>query len=372
MRKYVVLILVVLVGFKAPDNNSIRIQGVYTVAPKPGEKVYVTILKDAKTKQRDFIDSTIVKKGKFAFSFKALKPGRYELGNSGGQYFPIYLDYGLSDVFIDSSFARAKVRGNITDSLIKKYEQAGSSLSMLQLGAALMSMKYKNEGKEIPDSMMTTLREGLDKWTEVRKESGAEIGKRKDLAAAYVLANGAAGQFSTPELNDIYNGMPIHVKNAPYGLDFKNLLDKLNSLAVGVKAPAFSQKNTEGADVYLTDFVKGKKLVLIDFWASWCGPCRKENPNVVALYNKFKSNGFDIMGVSLDSKKDDWIKAIADDQLMWTQVSDLGGWKNSVATLYNVSAVPHTLLLDGNGVIVARNLRGKELEDKVEEICGKP
>ena len=108
--------------------------------------------------------------------------------------------------------------------------------------------------------------------------------------------------------------------------------------------------------------------MLIDFWASWCGPCRAENPNVKKAYEKFRGKNFEILAVSLDNKKDAWLKAIADDGLPWLHVSDLKGWKNEVAVQYNVQAVPQNWLVDPNGVIIAKNMRGEELEKKLEEL----
>ncbi|HEY8387863.1 MAG TPA: TlpA disulfide reductase family protein [Parasegetibacter sp.] len=361
----------VFLAFSANAQQQIKISGTYNVIPKAGEKVFLTVLLDPKTKSRNFIDSAVVTNNRFSFDVKA-EPGKYDLVNTKGEAFPIYLDYGVSNITIDSFFTRAKISGNPTDSLIKQYEATGTGLSMLQLGMVLMNQKYQKEGKEMPDSLVNQLKTSFEATTAKRKELAKSIGSRKDLAAAYVLANGADAEFNTDELNRIYAGLPDYVKSTTIGKNFKSRLDMLNSLAIGVKAPVFKETAPDGNEVDFASFVKGKKLVLIDFWASWCGPCRKENPNVVALYNEYKGKGFDIIGVSLDSKKEDWLKAIADDKLTWTHVSDLGGWKSKVAQLYNVTAVPHTVLVDGNGKILAKNLRGKELDAFVAEHCNKP
>ncbi len=107
---------------------------------------------------------------------------------------------------------------------------------------------------------------------------------------------------------------------------------------------------------------------MIDFWASWCGPCRKENPNVVKVYQQYKDQGFEILGVSLDNDRDRWLKAIADDKLTWLHISDLKGWRSTFAQQYGVSSIPQTILLDQDGNILARNLRGPALEEKLAEV----
>ena len=140
-------------------------------------------------------------------------------------------------------------------------------------------------------------------------------------------------------------------------------------LVAGATAPVFSQKNTMDQDIELDSF-KGKYL-LIDFWASWCVPCRKENPYLVAAYEKYKKNNFEILGVSLDDNKSKWMTAIEADNLQWTHVSDLKGWKNDVAILYGIRAVPTNYLLDPTGKIVAKNLRGDQLEKVLSDVLNK-
>jgi peroxiredoxin len=136
--------------------------------------------------------------------------------------------------------------------------------------------------------------------------------------------------------------------------------------AIGSKAPDITLNTPQGTTLSLSS-LQGK-YVLIDFWASWCRPCRAENPNVVRVYNKYKDKGFEIFGVSLDQEADAWVQAIAQDGLTWKHVSDLGGWQSSAAKAYKVSSIPQTLLLDKEGVIIAKNLRGGELEAKLSEV----
>ncbi|BDD11216.1 thiol:disulfide interchange protein [Fulvitalea axinellae] len=143
-------------------------------------------------------------------------------------------------------------------------------------------------------------------------------------------------------------------------------LDILEAVAIGQPAPDFSQNDAEGNSISLSSF-KGKP-VLIDFWASWCGPCRRANPEMVATYKKYKDKGFQMFGVSLDENKDKWLKAIEDDGLEWQHVSDLKGWGNAAAKQYGVKGIPHTVLIDAEGKIVAKNLHGEELQKKIEEL----
>ena len=137
-------------------------------------------------------------------------------------------------------------------------------------------------------------------------------------------------------------------------------------LGIGREAPEITQQNPDGKMTSLSS-LRGN-IVLIDFWASWCGPCRKENPNVVKLYQKYHSKGFEVFSVSLDKTREAWLKAIADDHLTWTHVSDLGYWKSAPALLYGVSSIPFTVLVDRDGKIIAKKLRGESLEQKLEEV----
>lgn len=156
-----------------------------------------------------------------------------------------------------------------------------------------------------------------------------------------------------------------NIQQTVTGVKTKTVLDKFDAVSIGRMAPGFSAPDTAGKTINLSDF-RGK-YVLLDFWASWCGPCREENPIVVEAYNTYKDRNFEILSVSLDQpgKYDAWLKAIHDDQLNWKHVSDLKFWKNDVAQLYSVMSIPQNFLIDPNGKIIAANLRGAELAKKL-------
>ena len=163
------------------------------------------------------------------------------------------------------------------------------------------------------------------------------------------------------------NSLDSAVAKVPQMIILKQRVDVMKKVAVGQKAPDFTMNNVDGNPVALSSKI-GTKLLLIDFWAGWCGPCRRENPNVVKVYNEFHKKGFDVFGVSLDKTKEEWVKAIADDKLAWAHVSDLQYWSNAAAKIYAVNSIPANFLLDETGTIIGKNLRGEDLYNKVKEV----
>ncbi len=172
------------------------------------------------------------------------------------------------------------------------------------------------------------------------------------------------------QLEKRFNKLDAAVRKSKTGVDLYNFISESKVGAVGTEAVDFTMPDTSGNPVKLSSF-RGK-YVLVDFWASWCGPCRNENPNVVENFNKFKKKNFTILGVSLDKpgEKNNWVYAINQDNLTWNHVSDLQWWNNAAAKLYHIEAIPQNMLIDPEGKIVAKNLRGPALQAKLCEIFG--
>lgn len=168
------------------------------------------------------------------------------------------------------------------------------------------------------------------------------------------------------EMERLFQALDASLKNSAAGKKLEATIAVLKRGGNGQKMIDFTQNDLSGKPVSFSSF-KGK-YVLVDFWASWCGPCRAENPNVLKAYQKFSPKGFTVLGVSLDDNADKWKKAVEDDKMPWTQVSDLKGWKNEVSTYYGIQGIPSNYLVDPNGVIIARNLRGADLERKLQEL----
>jgi peroxiredoxin len=200
-----------------------------------------------------------------------------------------------------------------------------------------------------------------------------------DLQKEFVLEN--PGSYATPyflsriqygleldELETMLDSLDENLNAMPAVQSLKERVAKLKTVAVGQKAPDFTMNDTEGNPVAFSDVYSQHEYTLLDFWAAWCGPCRRENPNVVAVYNDYNDDGFYVFGVSLDREKDAWLQAIEDDNLAWTHVSDLSYWNNAAAQLYAVNSIPSSLIVDKNGIIVAKNKRGDELRETIDEL----
>ena len=200
---------------------------------------------------------------------------------------------------------------------------------------------------------------------DAQKELDALVEKNKDnIFAAYIQTIGME-QMNLEALKACYQRLSEKARQLEPGKQVAARIQALEGVEVNAIAPNFTLRTPEGKEVAMYD-VKGE-IKIIDFWASWCGPCRLENPNMVKLYQDFKDKGLAVMSVSLDEKKDKWIEAIQKDGLTWLHLSDLKGWKGEIVKLYNIDGVPTIFVLDENNRIIAKNLRGEKLRAFVEE-----
>lgn len=213
------------------------------------------------------------------------------------------------------------------------------------------------------------LRNDMDFMSKLKK-----VIARADANSAYIIDKYSVIVYSgglKSNVEEALAKMPQTVKNSEIGLRVLDKYYRMRDLEVGAKVPDFTCSTPDGKQVNLYSFIKGKKCVILDFWASWCHWCREESPNVKSVYGQYKGKDFDVISLSFDTKKDDWIKAIKDDGTDWMQVSDLQGTNGHLYAWYDLNGIPAIFLIDGDGRIIAKNLRGQAIEDNVKQVLNK-
>ena len=247
----------------------------------------------------------------------------------------------------------------------KIYDQFMAINTTTQQEAMKLQQEYQAANGD--QAKMQAVQEAYAKlMTDAQAKETELIKANPDSYVSTFVIVSSMGQMEYEQLKERYNLLGEKAKASAQGKAIAAQIAKLESTAIGQIAPNFTITTPEGESISLYD-IKGK-VKLIDFWASWCGPCRGENPHVVEIYKEYHPKGLEIFGVSLDNNKEAWVKAIADDGLVWKHGSDLKGWQSAPAQLYSVSGIPHTVLLDENNKIIAKNLRGDELKQKIAEL----
>lgn len=258
------------------------------------------------------------------------------------------------------SLNKVKLTGSKIQNEADAYEKLLAPISAKQ------DPLYKKYGKVSKEEQLALEQQLDDIRMEKRAVANKYIAEHPESAFSLSLVTDRAAMGEYKDIQAAYDKLGKNVKNSPEGKRLAERLAILKRSAIGTPMLNFTQNDTEGKPVSFAAF-KGK-YVLVDFWASWCGPCRAENPNVLKAYNKYKDKNFTVVGISLDDKGENWKKAIKDDGMPWTQLSDLKGWKNEVSEYYGIRGIPSTLLVDPKGNIIAKDLRGEILNKKLEEI----
>ena len=365
MKKILFLSTIAIILASCQSKSAYTINGDVTDSIFEGQQVNLVQWTDSAMVT---VDSTIITNGKFKIKGNTDSPAlRFiTIGEKENNARTIVMvEPGKINVVYDSTFhiTGSKINEAYSDFDLKQKELTTKIRSLSDQYNSTMEAGIMN------DTLDAELTSAYEKVADETKALNYDFIKANiDNELGQYLFMTSSGMFESDQQKEI---LALTSEEYKAKKNIRRIVDRLDAMevvAIGKDYIDFTMKNPKGEYVSLSDFAGKDKYVLVDFWASWCGPCRDEMPNVVNAYNNFKNKGFEIVGVSLDKDEDKWIQGIKDLKMTWPQMSDLKLWESEVVGLYAIQGIPHTILLDKEGKIIAKNLRGEELDAKLAEL----
>lgn len=363
MRKLFVIFILPLMIISCNSKDGYKIEG--NISGIEDSQLFLQKMED---REWTSIDSTTAEKGEFAFTGEL----------TGPELLKVSLDEGNEGFLLFAENAEITVEGS-KDSL-NKLSISGSSahddfthftdsVQAYEQEMGRIYQAYQRARRDEDEEQIANIQSDLQNIYEERRDFISEYGKSNtnSVIGPYIISNFLVPYMDYTELDSIYQIIPPEIKKTRYAERLKERKDILEKLQVGKPFIDFTLPDTSGNMVTFSDHV-GDGYVLLDFWAAWCSPCREENPNLVKNYQKYHDKGFEIFGVSFDKTKEAWVKAIHTDNITWPQVSDLEGWDNKAGKKYGIRSIPANFLIGPDGKIVSKDLRGEELQNKLDEI----
>ena len=352
-------------GEATPEANTpFTLQGEIKAKKYP-TTLYLTFVENKKLVR----DSAILRDGHFVFKGSIIRPLKATLAlkeEDANKYASsvrsLYLDPGVMTIKAIGELDSAEVTGSPSTKLADEWKNIRepylSRMNELRLRA------YFNRGNR--DSVRLLKDQSDEALQELRRAVTVFVTQHPDSYVSWDMADEGRIAMDPGTFQPTFEALAPKFRNSPEGKALAEQIVGVKQAEIGLRSPDFSQCDAHGNPISLRSL--HGKYVLVDFWASWCGICRMENPNVLRAYKAYKDSGFTVLGVSLDESKDKWVQAVREDNMPWQQVSDLKGTKNEVAMLYGIQGIPQNVLLDPNGVIIAKNLRDRELMNKMMEL----
>ena len=354
-----------LVILSCSNDNSYVLNGNIDVVDDT--KIY--ILQADQNNQPFIKDSATVKSNEFTFKGMSATPqiSYMQVEGIGGYVLTILENGDINANLYKDSLSKSEVYGTKSNDDFVKYKSETKSLveimnsisyeaqDAIMNGDVEIAMKLEKDYSKVEQEVL------LYEWGFITENLDSYMSAL--LLEVFMVEN----KVNKDSIIDVYESLSNRIKVSDVGKNIADLLSQYSDpIEVGETAPDFTGPSIDGTNVTLSDELSKHKVTLLDFWAAWCRPCRVENPNLVRLYKSYNDEGFNIIGVSLDRTQEQWEKAVEDDSLPWTQVSNLNFWNDPIARRYSIRAIPQSYLIDNKGVVIGKNLRGNDLEEKIK------